>query len=173
MLELITGPMMSGKTTELLRRLERHQIAGADVCLFRPASDSRDKLTHTAREHNIRVVATDEAKLSDEAQRFDVVGIDEVQFFPPSTASFLNESANARHVIVSGINATSELGPWDTVQALIPFCDDITYMHAVCVRCGNQYASKSYFAAGDKHEQVIVGGADKYVALCRNCYYTG
>ncbi len=176
MLELITGPMMSGKTTELLRRLERHQIAGRSVVLLRPATDTRETLTHVAREHNIatRLVSSAD-ELREAAVHHDVIGIDEVQFFGGGSgngtkyASLINELAARALIICSGLNATSEVEPWHTVQALIPHADDISYMHAVCVDCGSQYASRSFYVAG-KSEHVAVGGSESYVALCRSCY---
>ncbi|MGL4525152.1 MAG: hypothetical protein ACRCVN_06520 [Spirochaetia bacterium] len=184
MLELILGPMYSGKTTELFRRLERHKLAGRNVVMLRPAVDTRYRLTHEGLHTKqsceqlpwpvLSVDRIDHGVL----KNYDVIGIDEGQFFPSlvqsgagdSILNFVNLYQN-KHVIVCALNGTSELEPWPTIQELIPHVQRLDYLCAVCMRCGED-AHFSFCIKGKK-EAVAVGGEGEYLALCRACYYTG
>lgn len=186
MIELILGPMYSGKTTELFRRLERHKIAGRNVVMLRPAIDTRHQLTHEGLHAKTvktklpwPVLAVDGIELST-LMEYDVIGIDEGQFFPSllhnSTDSEHNEGilslvhlTKPKHVIISALNGTSELGVWPTVQELIPHVERLDFLAAVCMKCGAD-AHFSFYISGKK-EAVSVGGEGAYLALCRACYY--
>lgn len=170
MIELITGPMLSGKTTEMIRRLERYAIAGRKVAIFRPSIDSRENLTHSSYDHNIPIrIAEYIWQFIDLAKEFDVIGVDEVQFFDEEYVDVFDELAKDKLIICSGLNATAERGKWSTVEQLVSKVDDIVFVHAVCNDCGSQTASRTYYTGGKK-QQVLIGGAESYIALCRSCY---
>lgn len=170
MLQLILGPMFGGKTTELIRRLTRAQIAGKRVVLLRPDKDNRPELTHNKVSYDIEerfVSSIDDINWKE----YEVIGIDEGQFFNSDFARRIDHVASSnRKVIISALNGTSEREPFETILQLIPLADDISYEPAVCTDCGSEHASYSFYILGTKTEAVKVGGKEAYTALCRNCY---
>lgn len=174
MLQLILGPMFSGKTSELIRRLERAKIAGKNVVLLRPKTDTRDRLTHDDKESKVPVRFVDrlyEIEHSEGLARIDVIGVDEAQFFNyPMFATEIDHLAMHCTVIACGLNGTSERTPFEPIQSLIPLCDSIDMLTAICTNCGSEQGAFSYYKAGDKDSDVVVGGKDVYTTLCRSCH---
>ncbi len=170
MIELIIGPMFSGKTTELLRRLTRLQIGGNKVLLLRPNIDTRGVLTHDCLDHSIEELFVDNASDYERFKDVDVVGIDEGQFFPGLAKDATMLANMGKIVIISGLNATSEVEPFPEIQLCIPIAETITKLNAVCTQCGSQDGSFTYYKKGNKTEKVLVG-EHEYTALCRKCYY--
>lgn len=173
MIQLILGPMFSGKTTEMLRRLTRASIAGKKVALLRPYTDTRAYLTHDMEHAKVKEYFVDWIPALDKRYTYDVIGIDEAQFFTYSQFchDVNNLALNGVTVILSGLSGTSEREPFDAIQQLIPHAEEITKLNAVCKICGSDYGSFSYFLNGDKDEDVKVGGSELYTALCRVCYF--
>ena len=170
MLQLILGPMFSGKTSELIRRLERASIAGKRVVLLRPKTDTRGHLTHDNKESKIPVHFVDRLYEIEHSEG-DVIGVDEAQFFDyPLFATEIDHLAQHCTVIACGLNGTSERTPFGAIQSLIPLCDSIDMLTAICTGCGSEMGTFSYFKAGNKEGDVEVGGKDKYTTLCRACY---
>ncbi|MGE5599001.1 MAG: thymidine kinase [Bacteroidota bacterium] len=171
MITAIVGPMFSGKSTELIRRLERAQIAGKNVVLIRPDTDTRGQLTHNRSRVAIDPIFLPSLEFFDPTG-IDVVGIDEGQFFP-DLARYANDYAGfGAHVIVTGLPLTSELKPFTSIVELLPFAEEIVRLNAVCARCGSDFGAFTHFKAGRKTQEVLVGGSDKYDSLCRACYFT-
>ncbi len=169
MITAIVGPMFSGKSTELLRRLERAKIAGKRVALLRPETDTRPRLTHNKARVDIEPMSLPSLDFFDPSG-YDVIGIDEGQFFA-DLSRFANEYAAAgAHVIVTGLPLTSELQPFASIVDLLPFAEEILRLNAVCARCGSDYGAFTHFKAGRKTQEVLVGGSDLYDSLCRECY---
>ena len=171
MITLIIGPMFSGKTTELLRRLNRSKIAGKKTILLRPEIDTRDKLTHD----DLKTNGIEEKFLKDlddiNLDEYVVVGIDEGQFFK-NLATHANNLANkGKHVIIAGLDATSEQQPFEEILNTIPFAEEVVKLNAICSFCGSEYGSFTYFKAGRKKDKIVVGGLDLYQAICRKCLY--
>jgi len=169
MLTLILGPMFGMKTTELLRRLRRAQIAGKKVILFRPTTDTRDHLTHDKLSHNIEEKFTARLFFSD-WEKYDIIGIDEGQFFVSLAQDAAYFADKGKTVIISALNGTSERKPFDEIQKLIPEAEEIVKLNAVCMDCGSDFATFSYYKAGNKEKDVQVGDENEYMALCRGCY---
>lgn len=182
MIELILGPMYSGKTTELFRRLERHKIAGRRIVMLRPAVDTRHRLTHEglhSKDADMELpwpVLSVEAVNAQDLMEYDVIGIDEGQFFPSLIAPLgqggildLVACPKPKYVIISALNGTSELKAWPTVQELMPHVERLDFLAAVCMDCGED-AHFSFYIAG-KDQAVSVGGEGEYLALCRCCYH--
>jgi len=169
MIHLIIGPMFSGKSTELLRRLTRAQIAGKRVALLRPAIDTRLNITHDKRplqdikEHILE-------NLDDfDAEQADVIGIDEGQFFS-ELAHFAHKWANQRKkVVIAGLDATSELTPFEEILNVVPLAEEVIKLNAVCMACGSENGAFTVFKHGEKRQKVQVGGQDMYEARCRYC----
>lgn len=170
MIELIIGPMFSGKTTELLRRLTRLQIGGNSVLLLRPSIDTRGILTHDCLDHGIEEMFVDKVGNYERFYDIDVVGIDEGQFFPGLADDITTLANMGKRIIISGLSATSEAEPFPEIQACIPISESITKLNAVCTQCGSQEGSFTFYKKGNKTEAVLVG-EHEYTALCRKCYY--
>lgn len=168
MLQLIIGPMMSGKTTELLRRLTRAQIGGKRVLLVRSEVDTRDYLTHDRAEHQLEEIKLPKIGSSLSVfNNYDVVGIDEGQFF--DDLELIDPVADNRTVIVAALSSTYLRKPWPSVLSLIPYAEEITKLNAVCKSCGSEYGAMQYRTVSDTTS--MIGGAESYVALCRTCYF--
>lgn len=169
MITVIVGPMFSGKSTELLRRLERAKIAGKNVALLRPETDTRPRLTHNKSRVDLEPVFLPSLEFFDPTG-YDVIGIDEGQFFA-DLSRYANEYANmGSHVIVTGLPLTSELQPFFSIVDLLPFAEEILRLNAVCMNCGCDFGAFTHFRAGRKTQDVMVGGSDLYDSLCRECY---
>lgn len=161
--------MFSGKSTELLRRLERAKIAGRKVALIRPELDSRPQFTHNKAKVNIEPVFLPGLEFFDPTG-LDVIGIDEGQFFPDLCRYANDYAARGARVIVTGLPLTSELQPFGGIVELLPFAEEIVRLNAVCARCGSDYGAFTHFKAGRKTQDILVGGGDLYDSLCRECY---
>ena len=170
MLTLILGPMFSGKTSELIRLLVRASIAGKKVVLLRPETDTRGFLTHDNKDYSLEEKFVSTVNIAD-CLDYDVIGIEEGQFFNSSFKESVNKLADmGKEVIISALNGTSEREPFDSIQSLIPDAETIIKLNAICTECGSEYGSYSFFRAGNKTDKVKVGDIHEYTALCRNCY---
>lgn len=169
MITLVCGPMFSGKTTEVLRRLERASVANKNAVLLRPKIDTRDFLTHTQKE--VSWLETQFVDLCDfDADEFDVVGIDEGQFHKGLKDFCLRWSTNFRKIIISALHSTSECEMFEPIIDIIPYCEEIVKLNAVCTKCGSEYGNYTFYKSGGKIDKVAVGGPDSYTALCGECY---
>ena len=170
MITLVIGAMMSGKSTEMLRRLERSYIAKKSTVLLRPKLDNRGFLTHSLKE--VPWLETYFTDLADfDASQYDVIGIDEGQFHNGLKEFCLKH--RDKQIIISALHATSECEMFEPVIEVLPYCEKIIKLNAVCSKCGNEYGNYSYYLAGDKTEKVAVGGSESYTAYCRECYFEG
>jgi len=172
-IEVISGSMFSGKTEELIRRLNRAYIARQHVEIFKPAIDTRyddtDVVSHN--ETSIRSTPVDFANdillLSGECE---VVGIDEAQFFDESLIEVCNKLAySGKRVILAGLDMDFSGQPFGPMPQLMAMADYVTKVHAICVRCGN-IAQFSYRLT-KSDSQVVLGEKESYEARCRKCYY--
>jgi len=169
-IRLITGPMFSGKTTALISDLERAKFAKKKVVLIRPNTDDRKFLTHSGIRPPIDEVFLDEIAQLPNHLEYDVVGVDEGQFFTNLAHDVNFLANNGVKVIISALNGTSEREPFENIQDLIPYVEEIEKKNAVCAECGSEYATYSYYKAGEKKDKIKTGGASDYDALCRLCY---
>jgi thymidine kinase len=172
-LEVITGPMFSGKSEELIRRLKRARIARQRVACYKPDIDLRYHRTaiasHSAQTHEAVTVATVEelrAALYPQLEQIDVVGIDEVQFFDPAVIPLAVELiALGKRVLMAGLDTTFTAEPFGPVPALMAIADKVTKLSAVCMVCGQ--AAIHTQRLGQSQELVVVGAAGLYEARCR------
>jgi len=170
-IEVIAGGMFSGKSEELVRRLRRAKIAQKRVKAFKHASDDRYHKTHigshtgtTFEAHPLNLAAA----IEEAAEGFNVIGIDEAQFFEPGLAEMCERLANKGvRVIVAGLDQDSQGKPFGPIPELMAVAEDVTKLHAICVVCGED-ASRSYHK-GLKEHQVEVG-VTQYEARCRTCW---
>jgi len=169
-IKLYLGPMFSGKTTALISELERAKFAKKNVILIRPNTDDRKFLTHSGMKPPIEEVFLDEVSQLSNKLEYDIIGIDEGQFFLNLAHDVNFLANNGVKVIISALNGTSEREPFDNIQDLIPYVEEIDKKNAVCAECGSEYATYSYYKSGDKKDKIKTGGASDYSALCRSCY---
>ncbi len=167
--------MFSGKTEELIRRLNRALIARQKVEIFKPQVDKRyhaEKIvSHADREIRSTPVnfASDILLLAGDC---DVVGIDEAQFFDETIADVCNGLANSgKRVIVAGLDMDFEGKPFGPMPNLLAIAEFVTKVHAICAQTG-ELASFSFRLSGDK-TQVVLGEKDEYEARCRSAYFKG
>ena len=167
MIELIIGPMFSGKSSELLRRLTRYKIAGKQTLLLRPERDTRGFFTHDKKENSVKEIFVDKISNFKDLYNYDVIGVDEGQFFEDLDIvdSWADQGLT---VIISALNGTSEKKPFPSVQSIIPLADTIDKLSAVCTSCGED-AVFSFYKVGNKKSDIEIG-EDEYTALCRKCW---
>lgn len=171
-IEVICGSMFSGKTEELIRRLKRARIARQKVEIYKPAIDTRysdeDVVSHDSNSVNSTPVnsARSIIRLASEAE---VVGIDEAQFFDQSLVEVCNELANSgKRVIIAGLDMDFKGVPFGPMPALMAIAEEVTKVHAICVRCGNLAHVSHRIVQGEN--QVLLGETGEYEPLCRTCY---
>ncbi len=175
-LEVICGPMFSGKTEELIRRLTRAQYARQQVQIFKPRIDNRydNEAVVSHSEQSLAGTAVDDLdELRDElTSQVEVIGIDEVQFFEAGIVEFCESMADSgRRVVVAGLDQDYRGEPFEPMPRLLAVAEYITKLMAICVRCGNP-AHRSYRLAEDP-QQVLVGSDEQYEARCRRCFGEG
>jgi thymidine kinase len=172
-IEVITGPMFSGKSEELIRRLRRAEIAQQRVQIFKPLIDNRyaenEIVSHSGLGIRSELVRTAAEVLERVEPRTEVVGIDEAQFLGAELPDVAQKLADwGKRVIVAGLD-TDYLGrPFEPMPRLLAIAEEITKLLAICVRCGNPAVHTQRLVASD--ELIVVGAADKYEARCRRCF---
>lgn len=172
-LEVITGPMFSGKSEELIRRLKRARIARQRVACYKPDIDLRYHRTHIAshseQRHEacpVRSVEHLRAELFPQLPVVEVVGIDEVQFLSPEIVPLVSELVLlGKRVIAAGLDMTYAAEPFGPVPVLMALADSVTKLSAVCVVCGAGAIHTQRL--GQSQELVMVGAAGVYEARCR------
>jgi len=172
-IQVIFGPMFSGKTTELMRRLKRYQFANHNVLIIKYQHDTRYDKTSIAThdQQTMAAISTlDLTSLVAQASNYSVIGIDEGQFFP-DTVSFSETMANqGKIVIVAALDGDYRRTGFGDILQLVPLAESVIKLTAVCMTC---FAEASYTKRiGIEQELEIIGGADKYMAVCRRCYFS-
>lgn len=165
------GPMFAGKTTELIRLVERQVIAGRRAIVFKPTIDDRydpDAVAaHNGAKYKAVRVAPDESgvgAIKELSASYQVVAVDEVQFFPPSLAEVLNELADEKLVVAAGLNLDYRGQPFETTMRIMAYADKVVSLTAVCTVCGRPATRTQRLAPGPR---IYVGGAGLYEARCR------
>ena len=171
-IEVVCGSMFSGKTEELIRRMKRAVFAHQKVEIFKPAIDTRysdeDVVSHDS--NSIRSTPVDSsASILLLSSDIDVVGIDEAQFLDDGLVDVCNQLANRGvRVIIAGLDMDFKGVPFGAIPALCAIADDVTKVHAICVKCGNLAYLSHRIVSGDK--RVMLGEQTEYEPLCRECY---
>lgn len=171
-IEVICGSMFSGKTEELIRRLKRAKFAKQRVEIFKPCIDTRYSETEVVS-HDHNIIQSTPIESSQNilllANEVDVIGIDEAQFFDSGIVEVCIQLANEGYrVIVAGLDMDFKGTPFGPMPALMAVADDVTKVHAICVRCGAPAYISHRLVAGKS--QVLIGETDKYEPICRHCY---
>ena len=171
-IEVVCGSMFSGKTEELIRRMKRAVFAHQKVEIFKPAIDTRysdeDVVSHDS--NSIRSTPVESsASILLLSSDIEVVGIDEAQFLDDGLVDVCNQLANRGvRVIIAGLDMDFKGVPFGPIPALCAIADDVTKVHAICVKCGNLAYLSHRIVSGDK--RVMLGEQTEYEPLCRECY---
>lgn len=171
-IEVICGSMFSGKTEELIRRLKRAKFAKQRVEIFKPSIDTRYADSEVVSHDKNSILSTpieSSASLLLFTSEIDVVGIDEAQFFDEGLVGVCNELANQGiRVIIAGLDMDYKGIPFGPIPALCAIADEVTKVHAICVKCGDLAYISHRIIENDK--RVLLGEKEEYEPLCRKCY---
>ena len=171
-IEVVCGSMFSGKTEELIRRLKRARIAQQKVEIFKPAVDVRydeeDVVSHD-QSKVASIPVQNASQILFYAEDFEVVGIDEAQFFGNELVEVCTQLANkGKRVVVAGLDMDYLGKPFGPIPLLMSTAEYVTKAHAICMRCGNLASYSHRTIKGDK--LVMLGETESYEPLCRKCF---
>lgn len=175
-IEVICGPMFSGKSEELIRRLRRATIARKRVQVFKPTIDDRYSLDEIVSHGDMRMkseIVEDAAGILAKLDwRTEVVGVDEANFLGAGLVELVTRLADAgKQVILSGLDTDYMGRPFPPIPELLAMAESITKTLAICMRCGNPAKHTQRLVASD--ELIVVGAAGMYEARCRRCFEPG
>lgn len=175
-IEVICGPMFSGKSEELIRRLRRAMIARKRVQVFKPAIDTRysndEIVSHADVRMKSEVVGGVQEVLTRLDWRTEVVGFDEANFFGPDLVDIANQLADSgKQVIIAGLDTDYMGRPFSPIPELLAHAESITKTLAICMRCGNPAKHTQRLVESD--DLIVVGAAGMYEARCRRCFEAG
>jgi thymidine kinase len=171
-IEVICGSMFSGKTEELIRRLNRAKIARQKVEIFKPEVDTRYDHQQVVS-HDAHSILSTPVQSASQILLFvhdvHVVGIDEAQFFDDQLISVCDRLANnGLRVIVAGLDMDYLGKPFGPVPALMATAEYVTKIHAICMKCGDLANYTHRLVNNDR--LFVLGEKDLYEPLCRKCY---
>lgn len=179
-LEVICGPMFSGKSEELIRRLRRAKVAKKHVIAFKHMVDSRTAIEYVDSHDGSKIDAhalddVDTLFTKASADHIEVIGIDEIHFFPRTIIPILCELINkGKRIIVAGLDLNFRGEPFDSMPILLAVADDVTKLRAVCLLCGQDAHYTQRLVNGKpahyKDQLIMIGTHEAYQARCRNCY---
>ncbi len=175
-IEVICGPMFSGKSEELMRRLRRAMIARRRVQVFKPVIDTRyshdEIVSHNDTRMKSEVIGGPAEILTCLDWRTQVVGIDEANFFGTGVTDVATQLADSgKQVIISGLDTDYMGRPFAPIPDLLAYAESITKTLAICMRCGNPAKHTQRLVESD--DLIVVGAAGMYEARCRRCFEPG
>lgn len=177
-IELIVGCMFSGKSEEMIRRVKRAIIANQKVIVFKPAIDKRYDKDKVVSHNGIKieaVVVENPEQIYNMSKDYDVVAIDEAQFFDEKLIEVVEKLAEEnKRVIIAGLDQDFRGEPFSIMPYLMAIADSIDKLHAICVICG-AVATKSQRLIENKpapydSPTIVVGAMETYQPRCRKCY---
>jgi thymidine kinase len=180
-LEVICGPMFSGKSEEMIRRLRRAEIAGQRVVIFKPEIDDRYDASDVVSHAGARMQAVpirSAAEIATKAEGFDVVAIDEAQFLGEGVVlTALALTDRGVRVVVAGLDQDFRRLPFGPMPELLSHAEFVDKLQAVCHRCGGPATTTQRLVDGEpapySGDTVVVGAAEQYEARCRGCHEPG
>jgi thymidine kinase len=172
-IEVVVGPMFSGKSEELIRRLRRAEFARQRVQIFKPAIDERYAANEIISHSGLGIASDNILKASEIMEkvqpRTEVIGIDEAQFLGDEVVDVCSKLANlGKRVIVTGLDTDFRGRPFEPMPRLLAIAEEITKLLAICVRCGNPAVHTQRLV--ESEELVVVGATGMYEARCRRCF---
>ncbi|MDK1010032.1 MAG: thymidine kinase [Actinomycetota bacterium] len=172
-IEVIAGPMFSGKSEELIRRITRYHLARVPTQTFKPLLDTRYAVAEVVSHSRLSTAATPVADSDELLRAVDdrtvVVGVDEGQFFDIGLVKVAEILAGAgKNVIIAGLDLDYLGRPFEPIPALMLRAEYVTKLLAVCHRCGGPGLFTQRVVRSD--DLVVIGAAGSYEARCRRCY---
>jgi thymidine kinase len=193
-IQIIFGPMFSGKSTEMFRRLRRFVVSDYKCMVVKYAKDTRyasrydlispmdDLITITngtsvvthdgvsVNAYGTETLETFQNEIGEEVLRtIDVIGIDEGQFFP-DVVEYVEKWANlGKVIVVAALDGTFQRKSFNDILNLIPLAESITKLTSICQYCKKE-ASFS-LRVGTEQQIELIGGKGEYYAVCRRCYF--
>ncbi|MBT3181961.1 MAG: thymidine kinase [Deltaproteobacteria bacterium] len=172
-IEVVCGPMFSGKTEELIRRLRLSLIAKQRVQIFKPVTDNRYSEEHIVSHDDQKFLCTPVSESSEILEKIrehtHVIGVDEAQFFDGEIVDICQVLANrGRRVIVAGLDQDYLGVPFGPIPELMAIAESVLKLKAICMVCGGLATKTQRLTAETK--QVLVGAKDHYEARCRACF---
>ena len=172
-IEVVVGPMFSGKSEELIRRLRRAEFARQRVQIFKPAIDERYAANEIISHSGLGIASDNILKASEIMEkvqpRTEVIGIDEAQFLGDEVVDVCTKLANlGKRVIVAGLDTDYRGRPFEPMPRLLAIAEEITKLLAICVRCGNPAVHTQRLV--ESEELIVVGATGMYEARCRRCF---
>jgi len=180
-LEVVCGPMFSGKSEELIRRLRRAEIAGLRTLIVKPVVDDRYDVGHVVSHGGAKmraVAARSSAELRRLASGYEAIGVDEVPFFDDGIVDAISELVDrGARVVAAGLAQDFRGLPFGAMPTLLAVADYVDKLEAVCHRCGGPATLTQRLLDGEpapfSGETVQIGALDSYEARCRACYEPG
>ena len=179
-LEVICGPMFSGKSEELIRRLRRVKIAKQNVIAFKHSLDDRVTIEHIYSHNGSKIDACstnspEEIGKYGQTKLIDVIGIDEIQFFSFDIIKTICNLVNSgKRIIVAGLDCDFRGVPFGPIPVLLAIADNVTKLSSICTNCGSDahYSQRLVNGKPAKFDDSIiqVGAEETYQARCRDCY---
>jgi thymidine kinase len=172
-IEVVCGPMFSGKSEELIRRLRRAEIARQRVQIFKPVIDQRYSSDHIVSHSDLRIHSDSVATAAEVQAKLDlrteVIGIDEAQFLGEAVIEMVVRLADmGKRIVIAGLD-TDYLGrPFHPMPELLAVADEITKTLAICMQCGNPAKHTQRLIASQ--DLIVVGAEGMYEARCRRCF---
>jgi thymidine kinase len=180
MIEVICGPMYSGKSDELIRRLSRAQIGGKSIAAIKPRIDNRYSEDHIVSHSGSKLTAyplENVASLQRVARGYDVIGIDEAQFYDGELIYQVQSLPDKMLVIIAGLDMTFRKEPFGPMPQLLAIADRVQKLTAVCHKCGEDATLTQRLLDGRPASfddaTIVVGGRESYEARCRECFQPG
>jgi thymidine kinase len=175
-IEVICGPMFSGKSEELIRRLRRAMIARKRVQVFKPMIDTRYSESEIVSHGDVRMKSEGVIGAAEILKKLDwrtqVVGVDEPNFMGAELIDVANQLADSgKQVIIAGLDTDYMGRPFPPIPELLAMAESITKTLAICMRCGNPAKHTQRLVESD--DLIVVGAAGMYEARCRRCFEPG
>jgi len=172
-IEVVCGPMFSGKTSELIRRLERCVYARQRIEIFKPSVDTRyaeeEIVTHSQMSLRAKPVRNALEILERSDSVSEVVGIDEAQFFDGTLIEVVQElAARGKRVIIAGLDQDFRGEPFEPIPSLMAVAEFVSKQLAICMVCGNPAGRSQRMVSSTN--QVVLGAGESYEARCRRCH---
>jgi thymidine kinase len=177
-LEVVCGPMFSGKSEELIRRLRRAEIAGQRALIAKPRIDDRYDIGHVVSHAGAKMRAVAIGRVEEIlglGEGYDVIGIDEVQFFPPEIVLAIDALVErGTRVVACGLDQDFRGLPFGSLPELLCRAELVDKLQAVCHRCGGPATMTQRLLDGRpapaNGATIVVGALDSYEARCRGCH---
>lgn len=174
-LVVIVGPMYSGKTSELISYVEIYSLGRKKFKAFKPLIDDRYDKSFIVSHTNTKVEAVNIKSPEEITDYIDgdekAVFIDEIQFFDESLKNIVNKLLKMDiNVYCSGLDLSFKNNTFKTTTEIMGYADRVIKKKAVCHECGEYNATISYKKPDEENSEIDVGGFEKYIAVCRDCY---